>query len=62
MFIFSLKSTGETFVLPTPSEDKETSIDTLSGEPFTEEQIKEYLDFKKIKNRGYKKYLKWKKI
>ena len=61
MFEFTLKSTGETFVLPTPSGDEPVSIETLPGEgTLTEEQIKRYLDFKKIRNRGYKEYLKWK--
>jgi hypothetical protein len=60
MFSFTLKETGETFVFPTP-DGCPVSIDALpKGEPMTEEQIKEYLDFKKIKNRGYKDYLKWK--
>jgi hypothetical protein len=48
MFVFTLKSTGETIVLPTPSGNKQTIIDTLPcGEPLTEEEIKEYFEFKK---------------
>jgi len=49
MFVFTLKETGETFVLPTPEGDP-VSIDTLpESEPLTEEQIKEYFNFKEKK-------------
>jgi hypothetical protein len=47
MFSFTLKSTGETIVLPTPSGNENTKIDTLPcGQPLTEAQIKEYFRFK----------------
>ncbi len=46
MFIFTLKSTGETIVLPTPSGDKETIIDTLPKCEKNEELDKEYFKFK----------------
>jgi hypothetical protein len=52
MFTFTLKSTGETFILPTPSGNEQVSIDTLPCvEPLTEEEIKEYFEFKKSKKK-----------
>ena len=64
MVIFTLKSTGETIVLPTP-DGKPVDIETLpTGEPLSEEQIKEYLKFadsrypKKGYGRRYERYRK----
>lgn len=42
-FIFTLKETGETIVLPTPSGDKQTEIDTLPGGALTDLEIELYL-------------------
>lgn len=65
MFVFTLKSTGETIVLPTPSGNEQVSIDTLpGGEPLTEDQVKEYLEFKerfKLVNQHWK-FVKDKKL
>lgn len=57
-FIFTFKDipengsfAGQTIVLPTPSGDKQTVIDTLPSEPLTEAQIAEYE--KHMKKCGY---------
>jgi hypothetical protein len=42
-FIFTLKETGETIVLPTPSGDKQTEIDILPGGALTDLEIELYL-------------------
>ena len=38
-----MKETGETIVLPTPSGDKQTEIDTLPGGALTDLEIELYL-------------------
>ena len=43
MFVFSLKETGETFVLPTP-DDKEAVIDILPNSYSSEDDAK-YMKF-----------------
>jgi hypothetical protein len=59
MIILTLKSTGETVVLPTPSGNESPDIDTLPcGKPLTEEQIKKIFEifrFEISKKRLWKK-------
>ena len=53
MISFTLKSTGETFVLPTPGNGQTKIDELLPNQPLTEKEINNYFNFRELFKRKH---------